>query len=300
MIAVMGAAGNVGGRVATLLLDADERVRVLEHRRSLAHLRERGADVVTGDAVDVDALHALFDGAEAALVLLPEDVSDADFVEHRRTIGRDIRDALAQTAVPSVVALSVVGADRADIPGPPAGLHRFERELEELDANVLFLRSATYMDYQLAAVRLIRAKGINGSAIAPDVPIPMVATRDVADEAIERLRKRDSEGHTVAVLLGPEDLTMTRITAALGARLGMPDLPYVQFPPDDLRHALTASGVSEQVAGLLVALQLGLNEGRLFEGIRRTPASTMPTRFEDLLRAALPNVDPMPVTREAS
>ncbi len=292
MIAVMGAAGNVGGRVASLLLDAGEPVRVLEHRRSLAELRERGADVVAGDALDADALMTLFDGADAALVLLPEDVTDADFVEHRRAMSRAIRDALARAGVPTVVVLSTVGADRDDIPGPPRGLYDFERDLGELDANVLALRSATYMDYLLAAVPMIRAQGVNGGAIAPDVPIPMVATRDVAEEAAERLRKQDVEGHGVAVLLGPEDVTMAGATRAIGARLGMPDLPYIQFPPDDVRAALQGSGMSEQVAGLLVDLQLGLNDGRFFEGLERTSESTMRTRFEDFLRIALPDEGP--------
>ena len=35
MIAVMGAAGNVGSKVADLLLGQGQPVRVLEHRRSL-------------------------------------------------------------------------------------------------------------------------------------------------------------------------------------------------------------------------------------------------------------------------
>jgi uncharacterized protein YbjT (DUF2867 family) len=298
MIALMGAAGNVGGRVASLLLDAGEPVRVLEHRRSLEPLRDRGAEVVTGDALEVGALRALFDAAEAALVLLPEDVTDPAFVQHRRTMSRDVRDALARATVPHVVALSSVGADRADVPGPPRGLHDFERDLAEIDANVLVLRSAMYMDYQLAALPLIREQGVNGSALAPDVRLPMIATDDVAQEAAERLRKRDFEGHRTAILLGPEDLTMTGVTRTLGARLEMPELAYVQFPPDGVRAALQGAGMSEEVAELLVEMQLGVNEGLFFDGLERTPESTGRTRFEDFVRMALP--DEMAETREES
>ena len=42
MIAVMGAAGNVGSKVADLLLRQGQPVRVLEHRRKLDRLGERG------------------------------------------------------------------------------------------------------------------------------------------------------------------------------------------------------------------------------------------------------------------
>jgi uncharacterized protein YbjT (DUF2867 family) len=233
-------------------------------------------------------LGALFDGAAAALVLLPEDVADPDFVEHRVEMSRAIRNALAGSSVEHVVALSMVGAGSAEAPGPPGGLHGFEQDLGALGANVLVLRSATYMDYLLAAIPMIQAENVNGSAVGPDVGIPMVATRDVAQVAADRLRKRDFSGHEVQLLLGPEDVTMARATKAIGARLGLPDLPYVEFPPEGVKGALMGAGMSEEVAGLIVDLQLALNDGRYYEGVSRTPGSTGTTRLEDFLAAALP------------
>jgi hypothetical protein len=87
VIAVMGAAGNVGNRVADLLLQAGEEVRVLKHARDLTDLEARGADVVQGDAMNVDDLRALFTGVSTALVLLPENVADPSFVESRASQG---------------------------------------------------------------------------------------------------------------------------------------------------------------------------------------------------------------------
>ncbi len=288
MIALMGAAGNVGRKVADLLLEAGEEVRTLQHARDLTDLKERGAEVVTGDAIGVNDLRTLFDGAAAALVLLPENVADPMFVEHRRTMSRLIRDALRATGVGHVVALSTVGADLSDAPGPPGGLHWFERDLGELETNVLVLRSAAYMDYLLAGLPMIQIQKLNGSAVKADVQFPMVATRDVAREAAERLHRRDFSGHDVKLLLGPEDVTMAEATKAIGARLGMPDLPYVEFPPDGVKGSLIEAGMSEQVAGLIVDMQLALNERRYLEGVRRTPESTTPTRLEDFLATALP------------
>lgn len=284
VIAVMGAAGNVGSKVADLLLREGEQVRALRHRRDLTELAARRAEVVPGDALDVDALRALFAGARSALVLLPEDVADPAFVENRSRMGRTIRDALEVSGVSHVVVLSFVGAARADAPGPPAGLREFEGLLGELDAvNVLALRSAMYMDYLLANLPLIREQGINGSAIRGDVRIPMVATRDVAREAADRLRRCDFAGHQGKLLLGPEDLTMVEATRAIGARLGMPDLPYVVFPPEAVRDALVGAGMSREAAGLIVDMQVAVSEGLYFEGVERTPASAAPTSFADFL-----------------
>ncbi|HJR98743.1 MAG TPA: NAD(P)H-binding protein [Actinomycetota bacterium] len=287
MIALMGAAGNVGSKVADLLVGAGEGVRALQHSRPLTELRERGAEVVAGDAMSVDELRAFLAGADSALVMLPENVADPAFVEDRRVMNGAIREALSASAVPHVVALSTVGAARADAPGPPGGLYEFEQSLVELDANVLVLRSAAYMDYLLASVPMIQARKMNGSAVKADVRYPLVATQDVAREAAERLRLRDFTGHEVKLLLGPEDISMSEATKVIGSRLGIPDLRYVEFPPGDVRVALEGAGMSPQVARLLVDMQLALNEGVYFEGVRRTPESTTPTRFEGFVAQAL-------------
>ena len=166
MIAVMGAVGNVGSKVTDLLLRQNEEVRVLEHERKLEEFRERGAEVVTGDATDAENLKSLFEDAVAALVLLPENLADPQFVTTRSKMSGAIVDALRETRVSHVVALSAVGVDQKNVAGPPAGLHEYEQRLFELeDINVLVLRSAFYMDYLLANLPLIGSQKINGSAI---------------------------------------------------------------------------------------------------------------------------------------
>lgn len=259
MIAVMGAAGNVGSRVTERLLREGRAVRVLEHRRKLDGLGKQGAEVVTGDAVDPGDLGRLLEGAEAALVLLPEDLADPRFVANRSRMTDAIATALAGSGVGRVVLLSTVGAGLADAFGPPAGLRELEQRLSRLDLDLLVLRSAFYMENLLAALPLIQSQNVNGGAIDADVPIPMIATCDVAAEAAARLLRRDVAGHQVKLLLGPEDVTMAAATRAIGERVGMPDLPYVQFPTDGVRAALAGAGMSEEVASLMVDLQLAMN-----------------------------------------
>jgi hypothetical protein len=45
--------------------------------------------------------------------------------------------------------------------------------------------------------------------------------------------------------------------------------------------------MSEEVASLLVGMQLALNQGRYFEGVRRTAETATPTRLEQFLKTAL-------------
>ena len=95
MIAVMGAAGNVGSKVTDLLLREKEAVRVFEHKRKLAEFRRRGAEVVTGDALGATDLERLFEGAGAALVLLPDNLADPEFVANRSKMSRAMGPASA-------------------------------------------------------------------------------------------------------------------------------------------------------------------------------------------------------------
>jgi uncharacterized protein YbjT (DUF2867 family) len=288
MIAVMGAAGNVGSKVVDLLLGQGQPVRILEHRRRLDRLGERGAEVVTGDLTDAGDLGVLLKDVEAALVMLPDVVTDPEFTATRSTMSRTIVAALGGSGVRRVVALSTVAAGRDDAVGPAAGLRELEQRLAGLaDTGVLVLRSPFYMENLLAGLPLIRSKGINGSALDGELELPMIATRDVAGEAAAGLLRRDLGGHQVRLLAGPEDVSMRAATRVLGARLGRPDLPYVQFPPDGLRAALLGAGMSESGASAMVELQLDLNRQRSFAAVRAAADATTPTRLEEFLSEVL-------------
>ena len=284
MIAVMGAAGKVGSKVADLLLAQGQPVRVLEHRRSLEELAGRGAEVVTGDLTDAGEVGVLLKDVTAALVLLPDVVTEPEFTATRSRMSQVIADGLDGSGVGHVVALSTTAAGQPGATGPAAGLRELEQRLAGLqDRAVLVLRSPFYMENLLAGIPLIRSQGINGSAIDPDLELPMIATRDVAREAAERLLRRDFEGHGVRLLAGPEDVSMRAATRALGERLGLPGVQYVQFPATGVEEALRGFGMSEEAAAEMVALQLAINDRRPFAGLRRSADVTGPTRLADLL-----------------
>jgi hypothetical protein len=80
---------------------------------------------------------------------------------------------------------------------------------------------------------------------------------------------------------------MRQATSLIGSLLGLPDLPYVEVPPAQMKDGLVAAGMSEEAARLLVDMQLGINDGWFFGDVRRTPDTTMPTRLEEFLKHAL-------------
>src|SRR5262245_6091299 len=232
MVTVMGASGNTGGRVSELLLRQGEKVRALgRSAERLARLQRSGADVRTGDAADGAFLTSAFEGADAIYALLPPDPQSPDLLRKWEQQGEAIAKAIRNSGVRYVVFLSSIGAELREGTGPIAGLHAQEERLRQLEGvNVLILRPGVFFENCYAVLDLIRHQGINGGAVAADVELPMIATRDIADVAARALTARDWTGVVVQELLGPRDLTYAEVTRILGPLLAKPDLPYVPFP----------------------------------------------------------------------
>lgn len=281
MIVVMGASGHTGKVAAEALLARGEKVRVLGRDAGrLQALAARGAEVAVGDASDPAFLARAFAGAEAAYTLIPPDVRAPDFRAYQDRIGEATVKALRQAGVKRVAFLSSVGAELPAGTGPIVGLHAQEERLRGLGADVLLLRPGYFFENLYASVPLIQHQGINGSAIAPDVKMSMIATHDIGAAAASVLAARDFSGVQVRNLLGPRDLSMAEVTRMLGARIGKPDLAYVQFPYEAFQGALEQAGLSKDLARLYGEMSKAFNDGIVKPVGGRTPASTTPTTFE--------------------
>jgi uncharacterized protein YbjT (DUF2867 family) len=281
MIVVMGASGNTGKVAAEALLARGEKVRVLgRDAGKLRSLAAAGADVVAGDAADPAFLARAFAGAEAAYTLIPPDARAPDFRAYQDRIGEATVTALRQAGVKRVAFLSSVGAELPSGTGPIVGLHAQEERLRQLGIDVLLLRPGYFFENLHANVPLIQHQGINGGAVGPDVKMSMIATRDIGAAAGAALAARDFSGVQVRNLLGPRDLSMGEVTRILGARIGKPDLAYVQFPYEAFQGALEQAGLSKDLARLYVEMSRAFNDGIVKPVGGRTPASTTPTTFE--------------------
>ena len=282
MITVMGATGHTGKKITEALLKAGEKVRALGRSESkLAELKSAGAEVLSGDA-DAGFLAEAFRGVDAVYTLLPTDRRSLDYRAEQDRQGEAIVKAIRESGVRYVVALSSLGADLSDGTGVIAGLHAQEERLKRLEgANVLLLRPVSFFENFYDTLGLIKHEGINGDSVAPDLAVPMVASRDIADVAANALKARDWKGVVVRELLGPRDLSYAEATRILGERIGKPDLQYMQFSYADEAKALAQAGLSESFAGLYVEMTRAFNEGKVKPW--RNRENTTPTRFEDFV-----------------
>jgi uncharacterized protein YbjT (DUF2867 family) len=196
--------------------------------------------------------------------------------------GRGGRGGVRDSGVRHVVTLSSLGAERAAGTGFIVSLYRQEQRLRALShTNVLALRAGLFFETFMPALDLMIDQGINADTVAPDVPIPIVATRDLADVATTALRARDWTGFLVREVLGQRDLTFREVTAILGERLGRPGLPYVQLTDAEMLHALNEAGLSADVATQTLDMNRAISDRTIRSREGRGPQNTTPTRFED-------------------
>lgn len=283
MITVMGATGNTGKKITEKLLKVGENIRALgRSENKLAELKNAGAEVLIGDTNDAAFLTKAFRGADAVYTLLPTDPSAPDYRAGQDRQGEAIVNAIRESGVRYVVALSSLGADLSEGTGVIAGLHAQEKRLKRLEGvNVLLLRPVSFFENFYNSLGLIKHEGINGDSVSADLAIPMVATRDIADVATKALINRNWEGVVVRELLGERDLSYSEATRIIGEHIGKPDLPYVQFSYTDEANALMQAGMSESFANLYAEMTRAFNEERIKPSSGRTPENTTPTRFED-------------------
>ncbi|MCW0215439.1 MAG: NAD(P)H-binding protein [Pseudonocardia sp.] len=276
MITVLGATGNTGGRVTTLLREAGEPVRAVG--RSAARLAEagaRGAEPWVGDITDTAFLTRAFDGVDGAYVLMPLDLAGGGYAGQQERVGTSITAALGAAGVPYVVALSSLGAELPSGTGFLSSLYDQEQRLGALDADVLFLRPGLFFESFLPSLDAMREHGAHADSIEPDVALPMIATRDVAAAAAEALLARDRTG--VRELLGPRDMTVPEAVAELGPRIGLPGLGYVRMPDEALSDALVGAGLPADLTALHLAMNAAFNRGVIRSHAGRTADTTTPT-----------------------
>lgn len=284
MITVMGATGRTGSRICQSLLNAGIPVRALgRSAERLAPLATAGAQVVVGEPHDAAFLSEAFRGAEAVYTLLAYGPETEDYRHQQAAQGEAILAAIRGSGVRRVVFLSSVGAEVPSGTGPIISMHDQEQRLRQLppEVSLLMLRSGALFENLYGALEIVRTYDCYSDAVAPDVPVPMVATRDVADAATRALLDRDWQGVVTREVLGQRDICYAEATRLLGAAIGRPDLPYMPVTPQELAAALQEAGYSASVATCYAELGEAISSGRVHAQEVRSPLNTTATRFED-------------------
>jgi uncharacterized protein YbjT (DUF2867 family) len=285
MYVIAGATGNTGSVVAERLLAAGEKVRVIgRDAKRLERFTQKGAEPFVADATDAGALTKAFSGAKAAYAMIPPNISSPDVRAYEERVGNALVSAIEKNETKYAVVLSSFGADKPDKTGPMVGLHDLEKKLEAIpNLNALFLRAGYFMENILPQVGVIKSFGNLAGPVKEDLPLPMIATRDIGAVAAEALLKLNFVGKHPRELQGPRDVAYAEVAKIVGASIGKPDLAYTHLPAVQLKPALIQMGMSSNMADLLLEMAEALNSGHMQMLEPRSPENTTSTTLESFV-----------------
>jgi uncharacterized protein YbjT (DUF2867 family) len=213
--------------------------------------------------------------------MIPPNIGAPDVRAYMEIVSDALRSAIGENGIKYAVVLSSVGADKSRGTGPVAGLHNLEKKLEGIPGlNALFLRAGYFMENILSQAGVIKSMGTMAGPIMEDLPLPMIATRDIGAYAAEALLKLDFIGKSTRELQGPRDVTYIGTAKIVGASIGKENLTYKLVPAAQLKPVLEQMGMSSNMADLLLEMADALNSGHMKMLEPRSPANTTPTTLE--------------------
>lgn len=282
MYVITGAAGNTGSAAAEKLLASGAKVRVIgRNAKRLERFSQKGAEAVVADMTDAAALEKAFSGAQAVYALIPPNPAAPDVRAYQERVTDALAAAIQNSGIAYAIALSSTGADKAYGTGPVMGLQGLEKKLEAIDGlNVLSLRCGYFMENLLPQIGIIQSLAFMAGPIRADVPLPMIATRDIGAAAAESLAKLDFVGKQTRELLGARHVTYTEAEKIIGAAIGKPDLAYRQVPASMLKPAMMRMGMSSSMVDLILEMSDALNTGHMKSQEPRSARNTTATTLE--------------------
>ncbi|MBI4854559.1 MAG: NAD(P)H-binding protein [Acidobacteria bacterium] len=280
---VTGATGNIGKRLAEKLLASGKIVRVIGREAAkLSSLVDKGATALIGSLEDESFLNTAFQGATYLFAMIPPNFIAEDLRAFQNRVSKALVNAVKSTNITHIVTLSSLGAHLPSGTGPILGLHDAEEQFNKLEkVNVLHLRPGFFMENLLNGINTIKSLGFNGSPQDPNIAVPMIATKDIADVAFDALSSPSFIGKSTRELYGQRDLTILEATKVLGKYIGKPDLNYIQFSFADARNAMLGLGFSASLVDAMLEMYQGINNKSLIGIEKRSSSNTTPTTIEE-------------------
>jgi len=234
MILLTGATGSTGGAAARQLIEKGAKLRALvRDAEKAAALGEAGVELVTGDIGDPDTVRSALDGADKALLILPNS-------RRQLELEKQFTDLAAEAGIGRLVKMSSMEAvPDAKTPIPQAHWAS-EEHIRASGLNWTMVKPNFFMSNLLATARTIKEQRKfflpmgNGTTGMADIG-------DIGAVVAEVLTGSGHEGQSYEIT-GPEILSFydvaDRFSEALGEKVEYVDMPMEQYR-ERLGHVLT-------------------------------------------------------------
>ena len=276
-IAVVGATGRIGAKLARVLLGAGHQVRALSRGGpALDELVGLGAEPFVGSFDDRSGeLDRFFQDVDAAFLMVKTDWNNIH--GHYSEVALRLFDALRDSSVKLAVSLSAMGSDVRGSTGHFQPFYQLDQILNRLtNVDLVHLQAGWFMESLIFWTDAVVKHGRIAWSLKPGVKTPWVTTDDIANLAARELMNPTGQ-HRVVRQLGA-DYTMSEIAATIGKEIGRPvEYRCIERTRSDVQaEFLKRFGTLERWLDDSQTMD-ALNNGRIRFGDDR---SSMPTTME--------------------
>ena len=284
MFVVMGITGQVGGATARHLLAQGQEVRALVRDRAKAtRWAALGVELVEGDWNDADTIASALDGVEGAFVMLPVVWTPSSNFREAKGVIANLVTALTEVEPPRVVALSSMGAHRAEGLGMITALSLLERGLRDLASPTAFVRAGGFFENFLFGLHVAQGGTLPVFYNPTHRKSTMVATNDIGAEVATLLAGPAWSGQRV-IELGSM-VSADEVAMQLGEALQR-DVKAFAVPRDAWSAAFEQFGIPKGQTAQAEAMYDAVNAGWMELGIEGTEHVAGTTSARDVFAAA--------------
>lgn len=254
-IVLTGSLGHISKPLTEILVKEGHEVTLITTDISKqAAIQAMGARPAVGRIGDRSFLVKAFTGADAVYCMNPLDFTSRDVGEWDRNMDNYVH-AVRETGVGHVVVLTGWIAHLLQSVQP-------EKKFEALNGvSVTFVRPGPFYSNFYHLKDMIRHQGRIASNYGGEDIVAFVAPEDIAEAIAEEINTPATAGLKTRYVAS-EELTCNQAAQIIGEAVGIPGLQWVTLPADQVQQGLQASGVSPEVAALLVEMQEHMHNGK--------------------------------------
>jgi len=263
-ITITGSLGNISRPLTTQLVALGHQINVITSSAArAAEISSLGAVPLVGSLEEEAFVTRAFHGSDAVYLMIPPHFQAPDYNRFTQTVQQNYFRAVTNAGIPYVVNLSSSGSALAG-QSPLKHYQNLEAPLDVLaDAHVLHLRPGGFYSNFYGSISMIRHMGMIGNNFPGHIPLVMSDPRDIADAAAQALHTRSFHGKSQQYIVSDKK-TGDEIARLLGTVIGKPELPWVEFPDEQLLQALLQNGFSKDAAQhYIVDMGIAIRQGLL-------------------------------------
>jgi len=284
MNVILGASGQVGGRIVQTLADRNIPVRAVVRNRDSAF--DSRVEVRYADLFDGGQVTAALAGGTTVFLITPEKPTSTDVIGETRQILDTYRAAIHANGIRRVVGLSSMGAELEGDTGNLKMSAMLEAAFDDLDVDRLFIRPAYYYSNWLGFLESVQQEGVLPTFFPADLQIDMASPMDVAAFVADRIVSDDAgKGKRVVTLPGPARYSSRDVAEAFSTVLKKP-VVVQEIPREAWKKSFLSAGFTEDAAVNMVAMTQAVVDGKTVAG-KDGAVYRMPTTLELYIRSKL-------------